>query len=144
MDPTRPELDPVSNADSAAVVGGRKRGSGTYRPGLWQRLIDIYRRHEIVRNLSTLLPSSVVTRFARFVRVKKIRNHPDRKYLEAVIFPCLKRQNFSKILFVGCAVYTKHLGKYFRKTETEYWTTDIDEAVAFCGETGRHVICDAR
>lgn len=50
---------------------------------------------------------------------------PDRAVLEEILFPYyLALPDISKVLFVGCASYTKHYRKMF--SEVEYWTIDFN------------------
>lgn len=54
------------------------------------------------------------------------RNSPDRLVLEDIIIPYFASKNeFSKVLFVGCDWYTNPYKKLFKKQE--YWTIEIDE-----------------
>ncbi|MDF5731144.1 MAG: methyltransferase domain-containing protein [Rhizonema sp. PD38] len=50
----------------------------------------------------------------------------DRRILEQKIIPYfLDKQEFTKVLFVGCGSYTRHYEKWF-KHKQEYWTIDIN------------------
>ena len=50
----------------------------------------------------------------------------DRRILEQKIIPYfLEKEEFTKVLFVGCGSYTKHYEKWF-KHKQEYWTIDIN------------------
>lgn len=61
----------------------------------------------------------------------------DRRVLEDVIFPYfVAREDFARVLFVGCDWYTKHYNKVFR--EKEYWTIDRDPTRSKYG-ADRHV-----
>ncbi|MUG94722.1 methyltransferase domain-containing protein [Scytonema sp. UIC 10036] len=56
----------------------------------------------------------------------------DRYILEQKIIPYfLEREEFAKILFVGCAPYTKHYEKWFKNKE--YWTIDINPVKTIYG-----------
>lgn len=63
---------------------------------------------------------------------------PDRRVLEEVIFPALLAdERVRRVLFVGCAWYTRDYAERFH--DREFWTIDVDERVArYAGE--RHVI----
>jgi SAM-dependent methyltransferase len=63
--------------------------------------------------------------FARLFDRDKVHLFPDRALLEQVIFPYfLAKNEFGKILFVGCDWYTKYYEKLCRNKE--YWTLEID------------------
>lgn len=50
----------------------------------------------------------------------------DRYVLEKIIIPYfVEKEEFTKVLFVGCGSYTKHYEKWF-KDKQEYWTIDIN------------------
>lgn len=50
----------------------------------------------------------------------------DRYVLEQIIIPYfVEREEFTRILFVGCGTYTRHYERWFKKKE-EYWTIDIN------------------
>jgi len=62
----------------------------------------------------------------------------DREVLETVIFPYLVEQpEFHKILFVGCAWYTKGYNKIFQSKD--YYTLEIDPNKRMCGSK-KHII----
>jgi SAM-dependent methyltransferase len=51
------------------------------------------------------------------------RDTPDRRLLEDQILPaCARRPDIRRVLFVGCAPYTRHYEAAF--THAEYWTID--------------------
>ncbi|MDH4319027.1 MAG: hypothetical protein OEV64_11590 [Desulfobulbaceae bacterium] len=53
------------------------------------------------------------------------KNNDDRYVLENVIFPYfIENAQYRRVLFVGCAWYTKIYEKLFR--DKEYWTIEID------------------
>lgn len=63
----------------------------------------------------------------------------DRRLLEEVIIPYfIAKEEFHKILFVGCDWYTKHYKKVFK--DKEYWTIEIDPAKVRYGSQKRHII----
>lgn len=64
---------------------------------------------------------------------------PDRHVLERVIFPALReRDDVQRLLFVGTAFYTRRYPGLF--AEREFWTLDIDPAMARYGASGRHIV----
>jgi len=67
------------------------------------------------------------------------RNKPDRRYMEEVLLPAFARMKPEHVLSVGTRNYCAHYGKYFAKTECEYWTMDIEPELAEFGSPGRHV-----
>lgn len=62
----------------------------------------------------------------------------DRKILESVIFPYIKRNHESLVLFVGVDFYTKHYQEEFHKDA--FWTIDFDSRLRSFG--AKHHICD--
>ena len=78
-------------------------------------------------------------------RIKKILKIPhkvntqDRIILENIIIPFyLARKNNQRLLFVGCAPYTKHYNEYFK--DHEYWTIDPDPSQKYFGAKDKHYI----
>ena len=66
------------------------------------------------------------------------RLRPDRVVLERTIFPyLLEHDAFGRLLFVGCAWYTRHYPWLFRSRE--FWTMEFDPALARFGGT-RHIV----
>lgn len=54
-----------------------------------------------------------------------LQPHPDRRVLEEVVFPALlEDESVRRVLFVGCAWYTRHYAKHFPRRE--FWTIDVD------------------
>ncbi|BAZ26788.1 hypothetical protein NIES4073_76980 [Kalymmatonema gypsitolerans NIES-4073] len=82
-----------------------------------------------------LLPSPLVKKVQSFlfiIATHRLRgfdihlNHPDRRVLEDIIIPYfVKRDEFHKILFVGCDWYTKPYKKYFKNKD--YLTIEIEQ-----------------
>jgi len=68
----------------------------------------------------------IKAKFPRLIRLfNKFHLREDRRILERIIFPYLtSREEFYKVLFVGCDWYTKVYETYFKKKE--YWTIEID------------------
>jgi len=58
------------------------------------------------------------------------------------ILPALVLSKVKRVLFVGCREYTALYGKRLAPAGIDYWTTDIDPAVAIWGEKGHHIVCD--
>ena len=74
-----------------------------------------------------------------FYRLRyQLQYKPDRRVLEDVIFPALLAdQDMRRVLFVGCAWYTRAYGERFG--DFEFWTIDVDErARRYAGE--RHIV----
>jgi len=70
------------------------------------------------------------------IDIRKLRK--DRVVLERVIFPYLKsREDFRRILFVGCAWYTQHYPSLF--ADREFITLEIDPGESRFGGP-RHII----
>jgi SAM-dependent methyltransferase len=65
---------------------------------------------------------------------------PERRYLEREIFPAIRALKPRSILFVGVEHYTRHYRRSFEQSGIEYWTLDIEPAVAAHGAPGKHVI----
>ncbi len=66
-----------------------------------------------------------------------IVNH-DRYILEQKIIPFfVNREDFAKVLFVGCGSYTKHYEKLFK--QKEYWTIDINPMKKIYGAK-KHIV----
>ncbi|MDF5723659.1 MAG: methyltransferase domain-containing protein [Rhizonema sp. PD37] len=62
----------------------------------------------------------------------------DRYILEQKIIPYfLDKQEFIRVLFVGCGSYTKHYEKWFR--QKEYWTIDINPMKKIYGAK-KHIV----
>lgn len=63
----------------------------------------------------------------------------DRRLLEEVIIPYfIAKDEFYKVLFVGCDWYTKHYKKVFK--DKEYWTLEINPAKVRYGSPKHHLI----
>lgn len=81
-----------------------------------------------------LLPTFLVRKIQSFLFIIATRRlsgfdvhlkYPDRHVLENIIIPYfVKRNEFQKILFVGCDWYTKPYKKYFKNKD--YWTIEIE------------------
>lgn len=67
---------------------------------------------------------------------------PDRRYLDDVIMPALGKAGTKRVLFVGCASYTRHNHAAFEAQGIECWTTDILPENAKWGHPQRHIIGD--
>jgi SAM-dependent methyltransferase len=66
------------------------------------------------------------------------RRTADRRVLESVVLPYFaERDEYARVLFVGCAWYTRHYADIFHGRE--YWTLDFDPARAKYGSS-RHVV----
>ncbi|MEC4881694.1 MAG: methyltransferase domain-containing protein [Scytonema sp. PMC 1070.18] len=66
-----------------------------------------------------------------------IINH-DRYILEQKIIPYfVEKEEFVKVMFVGCAHYTKHYEKWFQTKE--YWTMDIEPRKRIYGSK-KHIV----
>jgi SAM-dependent methyltransferase len=97
--------------------------------------------------IKTILPKRVVNKIQGFIakisisRIRGFNLHldtPDRYVLEDIIIPYfVERNEFHKILFVGCDWYTKPYNNYFKNKE--YWTIEIDETRKKHGSK-RHII----
>ena len=62
----------------------------------------------------------------------------DRRVLETIILPYFAdREGFSKVLFVGCAWYTRRYSRFF--AGKDYWTLDIDPFRSRYGSKRLHV-----
>ncbi|MDF5713112.1 MAG: methyltransferase domain-containing protein [Rhizonema sp. NSF051] len=62
----------------------------------------------------------------------------DRYILEQKIIPYfVDKQEFTKVLFVGCGSYTKHYEKWFR--QKDYWTIDINPMKKIYGAK-KHIV----
>lgn len=81
-------------------------------------------------------------RLRTVVETRAVRTMPDRRFMERQILPAVGRAGFSRVLFVGCADYTRHYRDWFRRTGAAYWTMDVDPAAAAGEDAARHVICD--
>lgn len=79
-----------------------------------------------VPNLKKLLPYRLERFLHRkiFPVDKEFFNKPDRIWMEQAILPAISKGDFSSVLFVGCAPYTWHYEKVFKKTSILYLTTD--------------------
>jgi SAM-dependent methyltransferase len=63
----------------------------------------------------------------------------DRAVIERGLFPALQdRSDLQRILFVGVEWYTRKYPSLF--ADREFWTLDIDPAVARYGARGRHIV----
>jgi SAM-dependent methyltransferase len=71
-----------------------------------------------------------------------IRQLPDRKYLENLIFPWLLDRNPRRLLFVGCQCYTQDYHRRFEGDHRECWTLDIVPESAVWGADERHIVGD--
>ena len=75
-------------------------------------------------------------------RVRYLRSRftgGDRAVIERGIFPALQeRSDLQRILFVGVEWYTSKYPSRF--DDREFWTLDIDPAVARYGARGRHIV----
>ena len=69
-------------------------------------------------------------------------NYSDRRHMTAEILPALAASQARRVLFVGCREYTARYGKQLRRAGIDYWTTDVEPAVAMWGEKGHHITCD--
>ena len=94
--------------------------------------------------LSAVIPDAILQRAAEVAADLSVASYADRQYLERVILPAIARQKFEKVLFVGCRAYTKDYGRYFKESQTEFWTTDVDPDAARWGEKSRHRVCDVQ
>lgn len=74
-----------------------------------------------------------------FYRLRfRLQYKPDRRVLEKVIFPALlAEEGLRRVLFVGCAWYTRSYSEGFR--DREFWTMDVDERARRYA-TERHVV----
>ena len=70
------------------------------------------------------------------------RSFSDRRYMTTDILPALVSSKVQRVLFVGCREYTALYGKRLTRARIDYWTTDIDPAVAIWGEKGHHIVYD--
>src|SRR5512141_1800235 len=69
------------------------------------------------------LMRSVVAGNERLLGRPVLRVTPDRRLLESLILPALaRRADIRRLLFVGCASYTRHYEALFERSE--YWTID--------------------
>jgi SAM-dependent methyltransferase len=73
-----------------------------------------------------------------------VARQSDRVYLRRTVLPALAEARPDRILFVGVRGYTRSYGSMFQGLPTEYWTSDIDPAVAAFGAPNRHVTEDVR
>jgi SAM-dependent methyltransferase len=97
--------------------------------------------------IKTILPTPVVHKIQGFLaKISSSRiqgfslhlNTPDRYVLEGSIIPYfVNRNEFYKILFVGCDWFTKPYNNYFK--DKEYWTIEIDENRKKYGSK-RHIV----
>lgn len=100
---------------------------------------------DFVRNL---LPEGVtetlrgVRHHVRTVRMSGLDlrlESPNRRVLEDAILPALAADpRYRRVLFVGCQWYTKIYGALF--AHREYWTIEVDPAMAKFGSQGRHIV----
>ena len=90
--------------------------------------------------LRRLLPR----RLDEYLTERAITGRDARVYLEEQILGQLAAMELGKVLSVGCRRYTKHYGRWFRGTSTEFWTVDINPEAARWGEPGRHRVADVR
>jgi hypothetical protein len=67
-----------------------------------------------------------------------------RYFMQDTILPVISGLPRGRVLFVGCRSYTLGYREFFRDTNVEYWTCDIDPAAKIWGEGRRHLICDIR
>ena len=68
----------------------------------------------------------------------RLQTKPDRYILENVIFGALLAdEDIHRLLFVGCASYTRSYSSYF--VDREFWTIDVDERMARHGGP-RHIV----
>jgi SAM-dependent methyltransferase len=70
------------------------------------------------------------------------RSFSDRRYMTQHILPALATPKVQRVLFVGCKAYTARYGKRLARAGVDYWTTDINPAVAIWGEKDHHIISD--
>lgn len=68
----------------------------------------------------------------------EVGRSPDRQYMENSLLPAFARLPSPRVLDVGTRFFTPRYAKFFR-SGSEYWTLDIDPAVAQFGSPGRHV-----
>jgi SAM-dependent methyltransferase len=70
------------------------------------------------------------------------QGYSDRPYLTDTILPALTLAKVKRVLFVGCRWYTMLYGRQLIRASIDYWTTDIDPALAIWGQQRHHIICD--
>jgi SAM-dependent methyltransferase len=89
----------------------------------------------LVRRIQSLL---FILTISRWRGLSLHLDFPDRYVLEdTIILYFVERQEFHKILFVGCEWYTKPYNRYFRAKE--YWTIEIEPKKKKFGSK-RHVV----
>lgn len=100
---------------------------------------------QIDRRLGTLLRATRVTGAAwTGVLDAVVSQQSDRVYLRRTILPALADARPQRVLFVGVRGYTRSYMHVFRGSAVEFWTSDIDPAVARYGSPNRHVTEDVR
>ena len=65
---------------------------------------------------------------------------PNRLWMEAEILPRIARCSFGTVLLVGCAPYTWHYHRAFKRSATRYVTTDINPSARIWGAK-EHITC---
>ena len=88
-------------------------------------------------NPKLILRGLKVVAYTIFSRDMPLVNH-DRYILEEKIIPYfVNKEDFAKVLFVGCGSYTKHYEKWFK--QKEYWTIDTNPMKKIYGAK-KHIV----
>lgn len=93
--------------------------------------------------LGALIPRALRTRVQGRLLAGVIDHMPDRHYMETTILPSLASLKPSRVLDVGVETYTQHYSKWFPpEPEGEYWTLDLNPAVAHLRPRERHIVAN--
>ncbi len=132
--PSKPHAGAVAGAGSA----GTRRANGE-RTG--RHLVPPPRspaRRALKRRFPRLARLAIAALDPLYRLRFQLQYKPDRHVLEEVIFPALlAKEDVRRVLFVGCAWYTRAYGKRFH--DREFWTIDVDERMQrYAGD--RHIV----
>jgi SAM-dependent methyltransferase len=107
-----------------------------------------YHLYRIGRRISqtSLARRLIATRLRSIIQsrllMRSIDLMPDRRYFEAVLLPAMVAMRPDRILDIGIESYSAHYREAFPET-VEYWTLDLNPAVASLGTPGRHIVGNA-
>ena len=114
-----------------------KKGSLTYL---------IYRAGRAITRLpflGALIPKGLKSRVQGRLQAGVFNHLPDRQYMENTILPALASSRPSRVLDVGVESYSAHYGQWFPPEPIcEYWTLDLNPAVARLRPQHRHVVAN--
>jgi SAM-dependent methyltransferase len=107
-----------------------------------------YQLYRIGRRISqtSLAKRLIPTRLKSVVQARLLMQSidlmPDRRYFEAVLLPTMVAMRPDRILDIGVESYSARYREAFPET-SEYWTLDLNPAVASLGTPGRHIVGNA-